>query len=309
MRRQGQYADSGGNAYVSAQMQHMPAQRMEIKSGQFQGQLEAFTPERDQPYRTPKSDGQWRWERDGSKVSNQMTPKMFNEEPDGKFVLLEPVAGQVMLPFRVSGQGTDGSRTYFQGQRPDPNLSLEKQNADLRSRPHDENMEVGYEHNLLPPTLEGLEKKFHDDIMKLAKERNDAEDAENSRHREKINAINGQYQEQLTALRARHANRRDEFLRKESLVRQQQYQQAMMDYYPHSNMAPADSLPTGNNPHGYGSGAGSAVVGDGHRGYNSDNFDSYRERSRYLGAARDQGFEPRGSYPGGRAYDNSSRYN
>lgn len=286
MRRQGQYADSGGNAYVSAQMQHMPAQRMEIKSGQFQGQLEAFTPERDQPYRTPKSDGQWRWERDGSKVSNQITPKMFNE-----------------------GQGTDGSRTYFQGQRPDPNLSLEKQNADLRSRPHDENMEVGYEHNLLPPTLEGLEKKFHDDIMKLAKEQNDAEDAENSRHREKINAINGQYQEQLTALRARHANRRDEFLRKESLVRQQQYQQAMMDYYPHSNMAPADSLPTGNNPHGYGSGAGSAVVGDGHRGYNSDNFDSYRERPRYLGAARDQGFEPRGSYQGGRAYDNSSRYN
>ncbi|PPD67086.1 hypothetical protein GOBAR_DD36033 [Gossypium barbadense] len=219
MRRQGQYADSGGNAYVSAQMQHMPAQRMEIKSGQFQGQLEAFTPERDQPYRTPKSDGQWRWERDGSKVSNQMTPKMFNEgkivsrtlflslhkdlshpatiidiyievplnaEPDVKFVLLEPVAGQVMLPFRVSGQGTDGSRTYFQGQRPDPNLSLEKQNADLRSRPHDENMEVGYEHNLLPPTLEGLEKKFHDDIMKLAKEQNDAEDAENSRHRESL---------------------------------------------------------------------------------------------------------------------------
>lgn len=286
MRRQGQYADSGGNAYVSAQMQHMPAQRMEIKSGQFQGQLEAFTPERDQPYRTPKSDGQWRWERDGSKVSNQITPKMFNE-----------------------GQGTDGSRTYFQGQRPDPNLSLEKQNADLRSRPHDENMEVGYEHNLLPPTLEGLEKKFHDDIMKLAKEQNDAEDAENSRHREKINAINAQYQEQLTALRARHANRRDEFLRKESLVRQQQYQQAMMDYYPHSNMAPADSLPTGNNPHGYGSVAGSAAVGDGHRGYNSDNFDSYRERPRYLGAARDQGFEPRGSYQGGRAYDNSSRYN
>ncbi|MBA0564930.1 hypothetical protein Golob_009836, partial [Gossypium lobatum] len=359
MRRQGQYADSGGNAYVSAQMQHMPAQRMEIKSGQFQGQLEAFTPERDQPYRTPKSDGQWRWERDGSKkdLSHPATiidiylEVPLNAEPDVKFVLLEHVAGQVMLPFRVlvfaisdslTGQGTDGSRTYFQGQRPDPNLSLEKQNADIRSRPHDENMEVGYEHNLLPPTLEGLEKKFHDDIMKLAKEQNDAEDAENSRHREslafasnlcwqgnsskvndsvqdllnklnylneKINAINAQYQEQLTALRARHANRRDEFLRKESLVRQQQYQQAMMDYYPHSNMAPADSLPTGNNPHGYGSVVGSAAVGDGHRGYNSDNFDSYRERPRYLGAARDQGFEPRGSYQGGRAYDNSSRYN
>ena len=83
MRRQGQYVDSGGNAYVSAQMQHMPAQRMDHKAGHFQGQLEAFTPERDQPYGTPKSDGQWRWERDGSKVSNPMAAKMFNE---GKIV-------------------------------------------------------------------------------------------------------------------------------------------------------------------------------------------------------------------------------
>ncbi|KAK8645429.1 hypothetical protein V6N13_119259 [Hibiscus sabdariffa] len=268
MRRQGQYA--GGSAYASAQMQHMPAQRMELKSDLFQGQLEAFTPERDQPYRTPKSNGQWRWERDGSKVSNSMTPKMLNEE---------------------------------------------KQNTDLRSQPHDENTEVSYEQNLLPPTLEGLEKKFHDDIMKLAEEENDAEDAENTRHREdrravlqKINAINAQYKEQLTAIRARHANRRDEFLRKESLLRQQQYQQAMMDYYPHGSVTPADTMPTGNNLHGHGSVAGSTAVGDRHRGYNSDNFDSYRERSRFLGGTRDQGFEPRGSYLGGRAYDTGSRY-
>ena len=66
---------------------------------------------------------------------------------------------------------------------PEPKLSLEKQNADTRSRPHDENMEVGYEQNLLSQTLEGLEEKFLDDIMKLAKEQNDAEDAENIRHR------------------------------------------------------------------------------------------------------------------------------
>ncbi|XP_022730651.1 uncharacterized protein LOC111285447 [Durio zibethinus] len=284
MRRQGQYTDSGGNTYVSAQMQHMPSQRMEHNSGPFQGQLEAFTPERDQPYETPKSDGQWRWERDGSKVSNPMAAKMFNE-----------------------GQGTDGSRTYFQGQRPDPNLSLEKQNVDLRSQPCEENMEVGYEQNLLSQTLEGLEKKFVDDIMKLAKEQNDAEDAENIRHREKINAINAQYQEQLAALRARHANRRDEFLQQESLVRQQQYQQATMDHYPHSSMAPADTMLTGN-PRSYSGVAGSAAVGDGHRGYNSNNFDSYRERARFLGGDRDQGFEPRGSYPGGRVYDTGSRY-
>ncbi|XVF19581.1 hypothetical protein REPUB_Repub11eG0123200 [Reevesia pubescens] len=181
----------------------------------------------------------------------------------------------------------------------DPKLSLEKQNADPRSRPHDENMEVGYEQNLLSQTLEGLEKNFLDDIMKLAKEQNNAEDTENIRHREKINAINSQYQEKLAALRARHASRTDEFLRKESL--------AMMDHYPHSSMAPADAMPTGN-PHGYSSVASTAAVGDGHRGYNSDNFDSYRERARFLGGARDQGFESRGSYPGGRVYDTGSRY-
>ncbi|OMO52129.1 hypothetical protein CCACVL1_29347 [Corchorus capsularis] len=205
------------------------------------------------------------------------------------------------------GQGTDGSRTYYQGQRPDPKLSLEKQNADPRSRRHDEDMQVGYEQDHLSQTLEGLEKKFLDDITKLAKEQNDAEDAENNRHREKINAINSQYQEQLAALRARHASRRDEFLRKESLARQQQYQQAAMDHYPHGTMAPADTMATGN-PHGYGGVAGSAAVGDAHRGYNSDNFNSYSERARFLGGARDPGFEPRGSYPGGRVYDTGSRY-
>ncbi|XVF47046.1 hypothetical protein PTKIN_Ptkin03bG0077800 [Pterospermum kingtungense] len=292
MRRQGgQYADSGGvgNAYVSAhnQMQQnmhmaMPMPTPAQESGHFQDQLEAFTPERDQPFGTPpKSDSQWRWERsDGSKLSNPM----FNE-----------------------GLGTDGSRTYFQGQRPDPKLSLEKQNADPRSRPHGENMDIGYEQNILSQTLEGLEKKFLDDITKLAKEQNDAEDAENARHRERINAINAQHQEQLGALRSRHASHRDEFLRKESLVRQQQYKQAVMDHYPHSSMAPGDTISTGN-PHGYSGTAGSAAVGDGHRGYKSDNFDSYRERARFLGGARDQGFEPRGSYPGGRVYDTGSRY-
>ncbi|XVE79133.1 hypothetical protein DITRI_Ditri14bG0033600 [Diplodiscus trichospermus] len=192
-------------------------------------------------------------------------------------------------------------------ERPDPKLSLEKQNADPRSRPHDENMEAGYDQNLLSQTLEGLEKKFLDDITKLAKEQSDAEDAENIRHREKINAINTQYQEQLAALQARHASRRDEFLRKESLVRLQHYQQVVTDHYPHSSMAPAATIPTGN-PHGYSGVAGSAAVGEGHRGYNSENFDSYRERARFLGGARDHGFEPRGSYPGGRVYDTGSCY-
>ncbi|KAI9194454.1 hypothetical protein LWI28_006180 [Acer negundo] len=45
--------------------------RMEQKSGHFQGQLEAFTPEREHPYATPKTERQWRWERDGQKCPIQ----------------------------------------------------------------------------------------------------------------------------------------------------------------------------------------------------------------------------------------------
>ncbi|KAH7561324.1 hypothetical protein ACOSQ2_016238 [Xanthoceras sorbifolium] len=279
MRRQGQYADSGANSYGAGRMQHMSSQRMEQKSGHFQGQLEAFTPEREHPYANSKTDRQWRWERDGSKVSNPVASQMFNE-----------------------GQGVDASRSYFQGQRPDPKLALEKQNNnDHRSRPHEEDMDVGYEDKPLSNTFEGLEQKFLDDIMKLVKEQNDAEDAENARHREKINTINAQYEEQLVALRARHASRRDEFLRKESQARQQHYQQAMIDHYPNSGAGPGD-------PHGYSSPAAAAAVGDGYRAYNSDHYDSYRERARFLGGPRDHGFEPRGQYPGGRVYDTGSRY-
>lgn len=45
-------------------------------------------------------------------------------------------------------------------------------------------MDVGYENKPLSQTFEGLEQKFLDDIMKLAKEQSDAEDAENARHKE-----------------------------------------------------------------------------------------------------------------------------
>lgn len=120
-------------------------------------------------------------------------------------------------------------------------------------------------------------------------------------HFQKINAINAQYEEQLAALRARHAVRRDEFLQRESHARQHQHQQAMVDQYPKTGMGSSD-------PHGYGGIATSAAVEEAHRGYNTDNFDSYRERARFLGDDRDHGLEPRGPYPGGRVYDTRSRY-
>ncbi|XP_008230461.1 PREDICTED: uncharacterized protein LOC103329735 [Prunus mume] len=280
MRRQGQYGDSGVNTYTAAApMHHMSGQRMEHKSSHFEGRLEAFTPERDNPYASSKSEGQWRWERDGSKGSNPMASHMYNE-----------------------GQGGDTSRSYFQGQRPDPKLAMEKQNNnDSRSQSHNEDMDLGYEDKPSSQTFEELEQKFLDDIRKLTKEQNDAEDAENARHKEKIGAINAQYEEQLAALRARHASRRDELLRRESNARQHQYQQSVMDCYPNSSMGPSELR-------GYSGVAASAAGGEGHRAYNTDQYESYRERARFLGGSRDHGFEPRGPYPGGRVYDTGARY-
>lgn len=82
------------------------------------------------------------------------------------------------------GQGGD-ALSFYQGQRPDAKLGLEKQsNNDPRSQPHEEDMDIGYEDNPLSHTFEGIEKKFHDDLLKLAKEQTDAEDVENARHRE-----------------------------------------------------------------------------------------------------------------------------
>lgn len=118
---------------------------------------------------------------------------------------------------------------------------------------------------------------------------------------QKIIAINAQYEEQIAALRARHAGRRDEFLRMESHARQHQYRQALMDQYPNSGAGSGD-------PHGYREISTSVTVEEAQRGYNADHFDSYREHTRFLGGARNQGLEPRGSYPGGRVYDTGSRY-
>nr|GEU97310.1 hypothetical protein [Tanacetum cinerariifolium] len=261
MRQPGQYVDS-------TQMQRMSGQRMEHKSNNYQARGDHMSSENDKSYDAIKGDGQWRYERDGSS-------HMFNE-----------------------GQGADASRSYYQGQgqRSDPRLASEKQGNDLRSQPRDDDMEIGFENEVVNQTFEGVEQRFYDDILKLTEEQNDAEDAENARHRERINAINLQYEEQLAALRARHTNRRDEILRRESHARQQQYQQATMEHQYTNN-------PIGfSEPHVYN-------VGEPQRAYNNTpHVDSYRERPRFTGGnrdSRDPGFEPRGQYPGGRVYGSS----
>ncbi|XP_054811415.1 uncharacterized protein LOC129312749 isoform X1 [Prosopis cineraria] len=276
MRQQGQYGDPSSNAYVAAQMHHMADQRMETKPNNFEEQLEAFTPERENQYANSKPEVQRRWEVDGSNALNSV----------------------------ASCQGGDASRSFFQDQRLDHKMALQNQSKNPRSVVHKEDTDVIYEANNLSHTYEGLEQKFLDDILKLSKEQSDAEDVENARHREKLNAINAQYEEKLAALRAQHASRRNEFLQRESKARQHQYQQTIRDPHPSGGMPPGD-------PRGYSSAIASTAIGEMQmqRGYTADPFDRYGERNRFLGGgARVQEFEPRGSYPGGRVYDTGSRH-
>lgn len=224
----------------------------------------------------------WRWERDGGLAKLPQTP-------------MSPT-----VPFSES-QGHEAPRSYYQSQRVDPRIPSEKQSGgNPRSHPHEEDMDIGYEDNQAVQTFEILEQKFLNDIMKLSKEQTDAEDVENARHRARLNVINAQYEEQLAALRTRHTSRREDFLRRESQARQQQYQQiAMEQQYANS----------GNPPRGYNVGNRPADQ-EPQRAYNSDHYDSYREqRDRYSGNAREHEFENKVPYPRGRAYGSGgSRY-
>lgn len=107
-------------------------------------------------------------------------------------------------------------------------------------------------------------------------------------------------------MRSRQAAHRDEFLRRESQLRQQQYQQAGLNHFQNSS-GPGD-------PHGYGPKAAAAAaaaagaLGDAQRAYAAGHLEPYRDRSQYIGGNRDHGFESRGPYPGGRAYGSGGRY-
>ncbi|CAH2072209.1 unnamed protein product [Thlaspi arvense] len=333
MRRQGNFADSPASAYGAGQIQNAHSD--------FQGQLEAFTPERDQPYPDSQTEGQWRWERDGPNMSRPMATPIYNE---GQSLLTASVFITIvirnrnhrvmgLLPMLISKrnhifcgilremrgilafveinrQGVDSSRTtYYRGQM-DAQSGMEKQSSNPRAQPqHQENPKPGYESNRGMQTFEGLEQKFMDDITRLAKDQIEAEDAEIARHREKINTINTRYEEQLAALRARHTGKREEIMRKESQARQQQYKQQsmrMMDQY-HPN---AVSVMPSGHPQGYiGNAQDPAAVGDApSRSYGSDRFEAYGERARFQGGTRDHGFESRGQYPGGTNYDTVSRF-
>ncbi|XP_026427023.1 uncharacterized protein LOC113323012 [Papaver somniferum] len=303
MRRPGQFSEPGLNSYVTSQMQHMSAQRMQQGSGtnHFSGRPDALPGDEEHPYVPSKPEGPWQ-------------------------------------SHAFEGQRGDAPRALYQGQnRLDSQSGLQKAVInDQRVQIHEQDTEIGYDESSHSQTFEVLENKFHGDIIKLTKEQDEAEDAENARHKEKIVEINARYHEKLTALRSQHASRREDFLRRESQGRQSHYKQLILDHFPNQ---------TGpNDPRGYGGSAtavaaaeaaigegrrayaaAEAAVGEGRRAYAAaeaaagegrrayaaaSQFDSYRERAQYLQEARNHGgFEPtaRNPYPGGRAYNNNSR--
>ncbi|KAK2971314.1 hypothetical protein RJ640_001340 [Escallonia rubra] len=213
------------------------------------------------------------------------------------FVFLGLRVGQWRHFMRLSAGRGNAAQTRYQGRTLDAKVELEKQaKNDPRFQSYEEDMEVGYEDKPSVLTFEGLELKFQDEILKLVKEHSDAEDAETSRHREKIIEINTQYLEKLSLLRARQANRRDEYLCKETRVRLDQYQQAELRNH---------TAQTGpNDLCGY----GGAAVSDRSRSY-YDQHDSHREPPPFLGRGRGLGSEGRVPYPQGRVYNNAgARY-
>ncbi|KAG8074439.1 hypothetical protein GUJ93_ZPchr0006g43992 [Zizania palustris] len=183
------------------------------------------------------------------------------------------------------GQNSQGAKSFYDGQRSDLKGGPENQpNKESRDQPHNDSFEARHEDYNLPRTFEGLEQNFHEDTVVLSKELHDAEDAENARHRERLNEINAQYQEKLLALRARQATYREEFLQKESLAHQQQYRQACMSNYANNVMPgePRGYTPTAAvTPPPPAAATAGGTYGETHRGYASAQYDSFRERPDY----------------------------
>lgn len=269
MRRPTQYGDAGVNPMMSAQMQHVTSQRMQYNSGVDEHQ-----------YLPSKSEAHWQWERGDPKGTKSMSPDVYKEGV---------------------GQRSEASRSTYHGQRPDSRTSLEKQmGRDSRSQPRQDDKESGFEDINHPPTFEGLEEKFLQDMMKLSREQYEAEDKENSRHKERLIDINTQYQEKLAAIRARQAALRDEFLRLESHARHQQYQQSSAMGY-QKNAGPRET-------YGYGQTSADPHLGGPQQAFGRGSFEPYGERPEFTGDARIREFESRGQYPGGRAYNSGGRY-
>lgn len=259
MERQAPFAGPTIDPYALAQMHQIAMQRMQQNGGMnnFLGRPDSFAAGQEQANFPVKAEGQWQWDKNAPRVSN-------------------PVSSQ-----NNEGQGGNPAQSPYGGQMPDPKMDLEKQtNKEHRLSAHEQDMEIGYEDKPSTPSFEGLEQRFLDEIMKLAKELSDAEDAENARHRERIIEINVQYQEKLSSLRAQQAKRREEFLLKEAQARIHQYKQAASNHYP-ANASPIDPRGYGMknarpiDPRGYGIKNASPIDPRGYGSANASSIDQH----------------------------------
>lgn len=86
-----------------------------------------------------------------------------------------------VVAFLIPGKGGNAGRSLYPNHVSDTKMGS---NQEQRVHPQEQAMEVGFEDSAAPQTLERLDRSFHNDIMKLMKEQDDAEDSENARHRE-----------------------------------------------------------------------------------------------------------------------------
>ncbi|CAO2829729.1 unnamed protein product [Amaranthus hypochondriacus] len=237
----------------------------------YPGRPDSFPAEEGRQYTPTNAEAQWQWDRD----AQQMSPQLYSD-----------------------GHGGNAGRSSYPNQMPDTKMSSNLEQR-VHAQPQAPDMEVGYEDNAAQETFKILDQKFHNDIMTLIKEQDDAEDAENVRHREKIIEINTQYQEKLSALRAKQSARREELLQRESQARLQQYQIACRS--PYRNNVGRNVMNQGH--HGYG--APDMIPNEPLGQYDGANqFDSYRQHHESFGRGRMQAAaDTRIPTPGGRVYN------
>lgn len=213
MKRRAHYVDDNPNRYATSQMQQMSAHRMQqhTRMNNFPGRPDSLSAEQVQPHTSSRGEDPRQWD---TSVPNELNP--------------------VSSHLYSQGQGGNVAQSFPDGRvAANQKVDGEKQvHNDPRLQSFEQDMEIGYDDKPSPPSFEGLEQKFQDEILKLVKEQSDAEDVENARHREKLVEINNQYQERLVSLRAQQAKRREELLRKESQERLHQYQQSGTGTYP-----------------------------------------------------------------------------
>jgi len=91
----------------------------------------------------------------------------------------------LQFKFYDTDEGNNGIKSYIPDEMIwDWKYSQMNQANEVMDQPHEQDKEIGYEESTSPATYEGLEHKFIDEIMKLTRDRSDAEDAEFARHKE-----------------------------------------------------------------------------------------------------------------------------